>query len=65
VSVSANITPNGIGFYSDDELATIITKGIRPDGTRLQPPMPVASYANMTDKDVTAIIAYLRSLPKK
>ena len=65
VSVSANITPNGIGPYSDAELETIITKGIRPDGTKLLPPMPVAAYANMKDKDVRAIIAYLRSLPKK
>jgi mono/diheme cytochrome c family protein len=65
VSVSANITPNGVGHYSDEELATIITKGIRPAGPKLQPPMPVASYANMTNKDVRAIVAYLRSLPTK
>ena len=63
VSVGANITPSGIGHYSDEELKTIITAGVRPDGTRLLPPMPVGYYANMTDADVHAIIAYLRTLP--
>ncbi len=29
------------------------------------PPMGYAYYANMTDEDLDAIIAYLRSLPPK
>lgn len=65
VSLAPNITPSGIGHYSDDELRKIITTGFRPDGSKLNPPMPVAYYANMRDADVAAIIAYLRSLPKK
>ena len=62
VSVAPNITPNGIGHYSDDELRTIITTGVRPDGSHVLPPMPVSYYANITDEDVDAIIAYLRTL---
>lgn len=62
VSVGPNITPTGIGHYSDEELSTIITTGVRPDGSRVLPPMPVGYYANMTDADVDAIIAYLRTL---
>jgi mono/diheme cytochrome c family protein len=65
ISVASNLTPTGIGHYSDEELKTIITTGVRPDGSHLLPPMPVAGYANMTDEDVDAIIAYLRSLPPK
>ncbi len=65
VSLAPNITPNGIGYYSDDELRKVITTGVRPDGSKLNPPMPVAYYANMTAKDLSAIIAFLRSLPKK
>jgi len=65
VSVAANITPTRIGHYSDADLKKIITTGIRPDGSHLLPPMGVAYYANVTDKDVSAIIAYLRTLPAK
>ncbi|MEZ5668156.1 MAG: cytochrome c [Alphaproteobacteria bacterium] len=63
VSVGADITPTGIGHYSDDEVATIIRTGVRPDGSHLLPPMPVGYYAGMSDEDVAAIVAYLRSLP--
>jgi len=65
VSVSPNITPAGIGHYSDSELKKVITTGIRPNGSRLKPPMGVAYYANMTDGDLDALIAYLRTLPRK
>jgi mono/diheme cytochrome c family protein len=64
-SVSANITPAGIGKYSDAELKTVITTGVRPDGSKLLPPMGVPYYANIADADLDALIAYLRSLPPK
>ena len=65
VSVAANITPHptdGIARYSDAELKAIIQTGERPDGTRLQPPMGFAYYAQINDDDMDALIAYLRSL---
>ena len=64
-SVAANITPTGIGKYSDEELVKIITTGTRPDGSKLMPPMPVWAYAKMKPDDVDAIVMYLRSLPLK
>jgi mono/diheme cytochrome c family protein len=64
-SVSPNITPAGIGQYSDAEVKTIITTGVRPDGSRLLPPMGVPYYANIADADLDALVAYLRSLPEK
>lgn len=64
-SVSANITPTGIGKYRDSQLKKVITTGIRPDGSHLKPPMGVPYYANMTDQDLDALIAYLRTLPRK
>lgn len=65
VSVSANITPHadGIGTYSDAEVATMITKGIRPDGSAMKPPMPYANFAAFTPDDLAAVILFLRSLP--
>ncbi len=66
VSVSRNITPDvatGIGAWSDADIKRAITEGIRPDGTRLLPPMPVAYYANMEEQDLDALVTWLRALP--
>jgi cytochrome c553 len=64
-SISSNITPTGLARYSDADLKKVITTGIRPDGSKLKPPMGVAYYAHMSDQDMGALIAYLRTLPKK
>ncbi len=65
VALAPGLTPASIGFYSDDELRRIITSGVRPDGSKLQAAMPTAYFANMSASDVSAVIAYLRSLPKR
>ncbi len=64
VSVAANITPSadGIAGYTDDELKAMITKGVRPNGTPMLPPMPYSYLARMTPEDLDAVILYLRSL---
>jgi len=67
-SVSRNITSDkaaGIGAWSDGEIKRAITQGIARDGTRLKPPMGYGYYARMTDADVDAIIAWLRTVPPK
>lgn len=65
VSVAANLTSgeDGIAGFSDEELAVMITKGVRPDGTKMLPPMPYHHFALMTGDDVKAVIVYLRTLP--
>jgi mono/diheme cytochrome c family protein len=66
VSVSRNITSDrtdGIGAWSDAEIVRAITQGISRDGSRLKPPMGFAWYARMTDEDLNAIVAYLRTVP--
>lgn len=64
-SVSPNLTPHedGIADYTDDEVKAMIRQGVRPSGHPMLPPMGYGYYANMTDEDVTAIVAYLRTLP--
>lgn len=62
---SSNLTPDvetGLGGWSDDEIVTAIREGRRPDGTMIGPIMPIALYRNMSDRDVRAIVAYLRAL---
>ena len=65
ISVASNITSHedGLVGYADDEIATMITQGMRPDGSPMFPPMPYGFLARMTADDLAAIILYLRSLP--
>ena len=61
-----NITPDketGIGIWTDEEIATALTTGKRPDGRQLAPIMPYASFVHMTKEDVAAVIAFLHSIP--
>jgi len=64
-SVSADITPRGLGHFSDSQLESIITTGVLPDGARLKPPMPFAYYARMKPADLDALVAFLRTLPAR
>jgi mono/diheme cytochrome c family protein len=64
-SVSTNITPTSLSKYSDADLKKVITTGVRPDGSKLKPPMGVPYYAKMRAADLDALVAYLRSLPPK
>jgi mono/diheme cytochrome c family protein len=62
VSYAPNITPAALGKYSDDDIKNAITKGVRPDGSRLMPPMAYGYYRNIAPADLDAIVAYLRTL---
>jgi mono/diheme cytochrome c family protein len=65
VSVAPNITSSedGLAGYGDDEIRAMITRGARPDGSSMLPPMPYGHFAAMSDDDLTAIVAYLRTMP--
>ena len=39
--------------------------GVSKNGDKLKPPMGFAAYAKMTDKDMSDLIAYLRTVPAK
>jgi mono/diheme cytochrome c family protein len=60
---SRNITPHGLGNWSDGEIYRAITTGVSKDGSPLFPVMPYLSYGRMDDEDIHSVIAYLRSLP--
>jgi mono/diheme cytochrome c family protein len=65
ISHAANITPTNLGDWTDDQVKTVITTGVRPDGSRLLPPMAVSYYRNIAPADLDAIVAYLRTLPPR
>ena len=65
-AVSSNITPDpetGIGRWTDAQIARAIREGIRPDGRIIGPPMPIELYRGISDADLAAMVAYLRSVP--
>ena len=46
-----------------DEVKRAITKGISRDGHALKAPMPFAWYAILKEDDLSAIVAWLRTVP--
>jgi len=60
---AANITPSGIGTWSDGELWRSLVCGVDRDGTALFPMMPYSRYRQLSVDDLTALIVYVRSLP--
>lgn len=60
-----NITPDadhGIGAWTDQQIIDAIRQGVRPDGSVMSPVMPYPALSGMSDADVNALVAYLRSL---
>ncbi|NRB36537.1 MAG: hypothetical protein HRU31_17765, partial [Rhodobacteraceae bacterium] len=63
-AIAPNITPaSRIAGWSDEELGRAIREGLRPDGSLIGPPMPYAMYRGLSDRDVQAIVAFLRTVP--
>jgi mono/diheme cytochrome c family protein len=68
ISVSQNITSDpetGLGQWSDAEIEQAIRKGVDRHGRQLMPPMGYAYYAKVSPEDMSALIAFLRTLPPK
>lgn len=54
----------GLGNWTDEQILRAITRGTLRDGTRLLPyPMDWPSFANMDPQDLSAMVAYLRTVP--
>jgi len=61
-----NLTNHETGLLdrTDAQIASMIRDGIRPAGEKpLSPVMPYYVYHNMSDQDLDAVVAYLRTVP--
>ena len=47
--------------YSVEDLERLIRHGVRPDGTSVIVPMPATMFYHLSDEDLGAIIAFLKS----
>lgn len=67
ISYSANLTPDGetgLGRWTEQNFIEAMRTGRHMGrGRPILPPMPVTSVARLTDSDLKAIFAYLRSIP--
>jgi cytochrome c553 len=54
----STVLPN----YSDTQIATLVRKGVKPDG-RTAVFMPSEMFRHLSDEDLARIIAWLRSVP--
>lgn len=65
VIYSSNITSSierGIGKWTAQDLRRALHEGIAADGSRLFPAFPYTSFTQMTDEDVAALYAYMRTV---
>ncbi|MFL5582071.1 MAG: c-type cytochrome [Gemmatimonadaceae bacterium] len=63
--IPANITPAGIGGYTRDDFARALREGTRPDGSAINDFMPIKWTKLMTDDEISAVYAYLQTVPAK
>jgi mono/diheme cytochrome c family protein len=62
VIVPPNLTPGGpLAGWSDAQIAQVIRNGVNKDGRATL--MPTENLRNLSDEDVAALIAFLRSQP--
>jgi mono/diheme cytochrome c family protein len=61
---SSNITPVGIGGWSERDFVRAMREHVRPNGSTIDPSMPRA-FGRMTDAELHAIYTYLQTVPAK
>jgi mono/diheme cytochrome c family protein len=60
-----NITQDpdtGIGKWSNDDIKKVLRTGVRPNGIQVAAVMPSSFYGIITENDMNAIVAYLRTV---
>ena len=61
--LSSNLTPHetGIASWSEQDLARALREGISKDNSIITAPMPF--YPDLSNEEISAIYAYLKSIP--
>jgi mono/diheme cytochrome c family protein len=58
-----NLTPAGIGSWTQADFTQALRTGKRPDGTTINKLMPWPFTAQMTDEEINAVWLYVKSVP--
>ena len=62
---ASNLTPSGIGQYSEADFMRAMRGGVRPGGFPIDTLMPVREFKQMSDDEIHALYAYLRTVPPR
>jgi mono/diheme cytochrome c family protein len=62
---ASNITPTGIGSWTDVQFMLTLTKGVDPNHHQLNDFMPWRTIRNMTDDELEAIYQYRQTVPRR
>lgn len=62
---ATNITPAGLSGWTDQDFVRAMKEGVRPNGTTIDTLMPWKLAGKMSDQEIQALWAYLRSVPNK
>lgn len=62
---AANLTPTGIGHYTEEDFFRALREGKRPGGAPIDSLMPVRFTKNMTDDEIRAVYMFLKTVPAK
>ncbi len=63
---STNITPDpetGIGTWTEEQFKRAMHEGIAADGSNLLPAFPYTAFTLITDDDIKALYAFLKTVP--
>ncbi len=62
---ATNLTPTGLGAWTEQDFFRALREGKRPAGTNINPFMPWKLAGQMTDDEIKAVWLYLKSVPPK
>jgi cytochrome c553 len=63
---ASNLTPTGIGHYTEDDFVNAMRTGVRPrGGAAISEAMPWKYYGTMSDGALRSIHRYLKTVPPK
>lgn len=62
---TSNLTPEGLGKWSQADFTRLLREGKRPVGTAVNPAMPWRWLQNLSDDEIAALWLYLQSVPAR
>ena len=62
---ATNLTPAGIGHYTEEDFFRALREGKRPGNVPIDTLMPVRATKQMTDDEIRALWLYLKTVPPK
>ncbi len=59
---ASDLTQTGLGTWKEADFVQAMRSGVRPDGSKIKPPMPIKLTAQYSDLEIKALWLYLQTL---